>query len=808
MQGAELVVSRSRPDAFRTLADALRVAGPQVSIRVEPGSYVGQLTVRHRNVQVRAAYGPGTVTLESRDGRPVVYAEGAHLRLDGIGLKAWDRSTSATVEVIGGVVEMTACTVSGQASGGVVATAGARAMVSRCQFSGLARGVAFIDSGGLVDRCDFTEMDEYGVLSKHSSTPEVLRCTFRSVYQGFTAFEGGAGIVEDCEFIDARDAAVAVSAKSAPTVRRCRISQGAGGGISIAGGSDGVYEDCVVNDVGGNAFALVDARSPTVRRCRVERPAKHGMYIHGGRGHVEDLIVENSGMASIAVLGSAAPAIEGAVLRDSAAEGLLVSEAAGRYERLRIERPSASGVYVTAGEPVLVDASVTGGDVGIVATGAAVKQIRLAGGSFRDAVEGGLFVSGAVRMTVDRATISSRAVAALVTGDAHLHLTGSTLHEGTAGLIAADRAELTLEECTVADIGGTAFTLRDNATLRATATTVQRCTGDAVVCDSSAGAIFNDSDLTGATGSSVAGTNASSVLIRGGRAPVAPAASSPARATAPASGTATTGSADARIAELDRLIGLAGVKREVRTILQLTRMADRRRAAGLPVPPMSRHLVFAGSPGTGKTTVARLYGQILADLGVLAQGQLVEAARPDLVGQYLGSTAMKTKAVFDKAIGGVLFIDEAYSLARAFGVNSDFGQEAIDALVKLMEDHRDEVVVIVAGYTEEMAEFLTSNPGLSSRFSRTITFDDYSDDELVAIAELLAEQHSYSLPIDTRAALLGYFAQLPRDRNFGNGREARRVFNAMVEAHAGRLADIDDATPEDLSTLLPADLPE
>jgi SpoVK/Ycf46/Vps4 family AAA+-type ATPase len=258
--------------------------------------------------------------------------------------------------------------------------------------------------------------------------------------------------------------------------------------------------------------------------------------------------------------------------------------------------------------------------------------------------------------------------------------------------------------------------------------------------------------------------------------------------------------------ELDGLVGLAEVKREVETLVRLHQMAARRAAVGLPAPPLSRHLVFTGSPGTGKTTVARLYGRILAELGVISTGQLIEVGRPDLVASVVGGTAMKTAERFEQALGGVLFIDEAYTLSASATGGPDFGREAIDTLVKLMEDHRDEVVVIVAGYTHEMRKFLASNPGLASRFSRTIEFADYTPADLVTIVEGQCRAHDYKLEFETRAALVGYFEKMPRDDAFGNGRSARKVFEEMVGRQAYRLAEVADISPVEMIRLLPADL--
>lgn len=258
------------------------------------------------------------------------------------------------------------------------------------------------------------------------------------------------------------------------------------------------------------------------------------------------------------------------------------------------------------------------------------------------------------------------------------------------------------------------------------------------------------------------------------------------------------------LAELDRLVGLDSVKTEVRLVTNLLRVQQLRDERGLPTSPQSRHLVFTGNPGTGKTTVARLLASIYRSLGVVAKGQLVETDRSGLVSGYVGQTALKVMEVADRAADGVLLIDEAYALAR--GGENDFGREAIDTLVKVIEDRRDTLVVIAAGYPEEMADFIGANPGLASRFPKTIFFPDYTADELWSIFVSIGETAGYHPDEAAEVKVRIWFDSVPRDKGFGNGRLARNLFEDAVARQAGRVIALTDPTDEQLTSLTDADI--
>ena len=263
---------------------------------------------------------------------------------------------------------------------------------------------------------------------------------------------------------------------------------------------------------------------------------------------------------------------------------------------------------------------------------------------------------------------------------------------------------------------------------------------------------------------------------------------------------------DELMAQLDSLVGLDDVKKDIKNLMNLVKVRRLRKENGLPIPPMSLHMVFMGNPGTGKTTVARIISGLYAAIGVLEKGQLIEVDRSGLVAGYVGQTALKTQEVIKSALGGVLFIDEAYSLAS--GGENDFGREAIETILKAMEDHRDELIVVVAGYDGPMEKFINSNPGLQSRFNKYFYFHDYNGEQLLHIFKGQCKKNGYALTEEAEAEAKAMFEELYENRgeNFGNGRDVRNVFEDTVVRQSNRVAALDAPTKDDLMQFLPEDL--
>ncbi len=258
---------------------------------------------------------------------------------------------------------------------------------------------------------------------------------------------------------------------------------------------------------------------------------------------------------------------------------------------------------------------------------------------------------------------------------------------------------------------------------------------------------------------------------------------------------------------LDKLIGLDSIKHDVKELTDFVKIQKLRQDQGLKSVPVSLHLVFTGNPGTGKTTVARILAKLYKQIGVLSKGQLVEVDRSGLVAGYVGQTALKTQEQIQKALGGVLFIDEAYALSQK---DDAFGQEAIDTILKAMEDHRDDLVVIVAGYTGPMEEFINSNPGLKSRFNKYIEFTDYSVDELEAIFDMNCRKYDYQVEEEAKKQVRALIVQrkLEKPENFANAREVRNLFEEIITNQARRVAAMENPTQDDMMTIALQDLRE
>jgi len=607
-------------------------------------------------------------------------------------------------------------------------------------------------------------------------------------------------------------------------MRLCRLSDTGKAGVDCTDHSRMEMIDCTVVDTASTGLVVRDHARFVGTGCHVTQPAGNGFFVGDeAQASMSRCTVTDAAFTSIHLGGNATAELLDCVVNGTQEHGVRVANRAIlQLTGGTVSKTQMNGIQLDDGS----DATIRGVSV----TDAAV----------------GIRVETPHRPLIEECTISMTSQSGVEVGP-HSSPTvrGCRIFaSGSAGLFIEHDSKAFVEECDIEDAGGSGIVIWNAARPLIRSVTVTRCKKNGVYFAPAAAGTLEDVTLSFTEFPAlVMGADATPMVRRcwihdvdedvrlaDGATPTfedcrvtnVVTAMMPSHGSARATtATGAAGRKDARgvaaendpethlpelLRQVDELIGLARAKQDVNTMIKLMQLVKRRHDAGLLPPPLSRHLVFAGNPGTGKTTVARLYGQILAALGMLTTGHLVEVDRGMLVGEYVGHTAPKTQSAFRRALGGVLFIDEAYALVPN-GQGNDFGQEAIATLVKLMEDHRDEVVVIVAGYPDQMSRFIEANPGLASRFSRTLTFEDYTPEELVQIVAHQAATHEYRLKDETCAALTAFFTTVDRSGSFGNGRFARKVFQEMTERHAHRVAELQTPTKEELSELLPNDLP-
>jgi Holliday junction resolvasome RuvABC ATP-dependent DNA helicase subunit len=578
------------------------------------------------------------------------------------------------------------------------------------------------------------------------STGMVARGTARLEATACTVSRSGANAV----FLDGDSTAV---------VRECTLKTSAYSAVHMAGNASVELDKCTITGTPQHGIRVTGRAMLRMTGGRVTRTEMNGIQVEqDGDATVKHVAVEDVAVG-IRVETSHRPLFEDCAVAKTSQAGMEVSSGAGPTVRdSRFSDSDGAGIFLDTDSAATIEDStiLDAGGSGLVAwTGARpiVRTLRI-----ERTGKNGVYVNAGAHGQLDDISISASEFPAIYIGKgADPRIRRAHVENTDRDVNLADGAEPTFVDCTVSNVRNTSMPASTGRAVRA-------------VAGGGGGAVTAASD--GQT----------------------------------EDGQADTLDIGALLHRLNELVGLTGVKNDVGTLVKLMQMVKRRQEMGLSPPPLSRHLVFAGNPGTGKTTVARLYGEILNALGMLARGHLVEVDRGQLVGEYVGHTAPKTQAAFKRALGGVLFIDEAYALVPE-GQSNDFGQEAISTLVKLMEDHRDQVVVIVAGYPGSMTRFIDANPGLSSRFNRTLTFEDYTPPELVDIVAHQAVDHEYTLPDETVAALADYFSSSEGANRSGNGRFARQVFQEMTERHAYRIAEVDNPTKEQLSTLLAVDVP-
>ncbi|MGW5876270.1 right-handed parallel beta-helix repeat-containing protein [Nocardiopsis terrae] len=816
-------VSKTDPAASPSLGQAIRehrYPGAVLRLCVEPGEYVEpQVIGVQRRVVVVPTEEAGSVAVVAANETNVfnVHA-GGELELHGV----WVRSSSKEYPPVyvqkGARFKADDCVFTASRRVNVV---GARAEVVGCRFE--ESGLLWDGSEGSVRDCYFAGAviavqgdcsprisgtvftgahEDWHTLYVANASPEFTDCAL---------VDGGGVYVRDRarpEFTDLRitgsyDWPVRVYERSRATFTRMVVEGSRKedtDAFFVHGDSETTLNDCEITDATRTGVAIEGGRL-TARGLTLQGVAADAVFVDGGEAEITDLRCTRIGKAALLVADGARAAVTGmSVAQSSEEERGAIASVRSRFEvsDLRVSRWHGPMAIVLGGRGVFED--IVGHDVGSGIHSREDATITVRGMVLRDAREDGLNILDGTEIQLHQADLSDCGEDAVYVQGGHVTIRSSTLcGSGERGVRVGEGGVAALEDTAVRDGRGDGLMVEDGGRVRLVRCTVSGNDEEGLWAADNASVYLEDTTFSGnrgGDGDRVTARTAGVAEPPGGG------------ATAAGDGTlrARSRPLEALLAELEGLTGLDGVKKEIRSLVNFQQVSAKRVEAGLPALNVSRHLVFSGPSGTGKSTVARLYGEILRSLGLLRKGQFLEASPADLVAEHQGGTARRTADLVERARGGVLFVDGADELLSGPGGGRACGQEAVDTLVRLMGDLRGEVVVVLAGGSGRMSSFLEENPGLRPRVARMIEFGHYSPEELGWLFEGMAGEQGYLLGEGVHELLVRHFAGQRRDEAFGNAREVRRMFEEVRRAQADRIVTGAYQTVEDLTRVLPADL--